>query len=295
MRHRARRHATDAPISIYEMHAASWFHPDGRIPTWDELAERLVPYVSEMGFSHIELMPVSRASVRRLMGLSAAQPVRAECAVRSAGRFRPLRRCLPPRQHRRDRRLGAGAFPDRCPRHGAVRWHGAVRTRGPARGVPSGLEHLHLQCRPPRGAGLPDRVGSLLAGAFPRRRPARRCGGLDAVSRLFAPRGSSGSPTCTAAARTWRRSASCATSTPSWANAAPARSPLPRSSTAWPGVSRPISEGGLGFAYKWNMGWMHDTLRYMEHDADPSALASQRHDVRPALCLCREFRAAAVA
>src|SRR5205807_8959448 len=37
-------------------------------------------------------------------------------------------------------------------------------------------------------------------------------------------------------------------------------------STAWPGVSRPISEGGLGFSYKWNMGWMHDTLRYLEHD-----------------------------
>src|SRR5260370_38219921 len=37
-------------------------------------------------------------------------------------------------------------------------------------------------------------------------------------------------------------------------------------STAWPGVTRPLSELGLGFTYKWNMGWMHDTLRYMEHD-----------------------------
>ena len=38
-------------------------------------------------------------------------------------------------------------------------------------------------------------------------------------------------------------------------------------STAWPGVSRPISEGGLGFSYKWNMGWMHDTLCYMEQES----------------------------
>jgi 1,4-alpha-glucan branching enzyme len=41
---------------------------------------------------------------------------------------------------------------------------------------------------------------------------------------------------------------------------------LAEESTAWPGVSRPISEGGLGFSYKWNMGWMHDTLHFMEED-----------------------------
>ena len=126
---RAQRHATDAPISIYEVHAASWFHPDGRIPNWDELAERLVPYVSEMGFTPCRADAGGRASVRRLVGLSAARPVRAERAVRAARGLRPLRRCLPPRRYRRHRRLGAGAFPDRCAWPGAVRRHRAVRAR----------------------------------------------------------------------------------------------------------------------------------------------------------------------
>ena len=63
MQQRWRRHGNDAPITTYEMHAASWFHPDGRIPSWDELSARLVPYLSEMGFSHVELMPVSEQYV----------------------------------------------------------------------------------------------------------------------------------------------------------------------------------------------------------------------------------------
>ena len=85
------------------------------------------------------------ASVRRLVGLPAARPVRAERAVRAARGLRPLRRCVPPRRDRRHRRLGAGAFPDRCARPGALRRHRALRARRSARGIPSGLEHLHLQ------------------------------------------------------------------------------------------------------------------------------------------------------
>ena len=66
-------------------------------------------------------------------------------------------------------------------------------------------------------------------------------------------------------------------------------------STAWPGVTRPADEGGLGFAYKWNMGWMHDTLHYMEEEPVHRRWHHDEHDVRPGLRVLREIRAAAVA
>ena len=89
MQQRAARHGVDAPLSIYEVHAASWFRPEaGRTPTWDELAERLVPYLVEMGFTHVELMPVAEHPFGGSWGY---QPLG---LFAPSGRFGPIGRLL---------------------------------------------------------------------------------------------------------------------------------------------------------------------------------------------------------
>ncbi len=124
MRARAQRQATDAPVSIYEVHAASWFHPDGRIPSWDELAERLVPYASEMGFTHVELMPVSE------------HPFGGSWGYQPLGLFAPSARFGPPEGFARFvdacHRAGVGVLLDWVPAHFPTDAHGMARFDGTA-------------------------------------------------------------------------------------------------------------------------------------------------------------------
>ena len=91
--------------------------------------------------------------------------------------------------------------------------------------------------------------------------PSHRC----SIS-ITAGRKAAGFPTSMAAARIWKPSNFCAGSTRRCFGKFPDATTAAEESTAWPQVSRPIEFGGLGFGYKWNMGWMHDTLNYIGKD-----------------------------
>jgi 1,4-alpha-glucan branching enzyme len=265
MRERPRHHRTDAPITIYEVHASSWFHPEGRIPTWDELTERLVPYVSEMGFTHLELMPV------------AEHPFGGSWGYQPLGLFAPSARFGTPDGFARFvdscHRANIGVIVDWVPAHFPTDAHGMARFDGtalyehqdPREGfhqdwntyiynlgrrevqgflIASGLywlEHFHVD-------GLRvDAVASMLYRDYSRAEGQwvpNVYGGRENLEAIGFLRHFN--------AVVGERDAGAMT--------------IAEESTAWPGVSRPISEGGLGFAFKWNMGWMHDTLRYMELD-----------------------------
>ena len=265
-----------------------------RTPTWDELAERLVPYLVEMRFTHVELMPV------------AEHPFGGSWGYQPLGLFAPSGRFGPIEGFARFvdacHRAGIGVIIDWVPAHFPTDAHGMARFDGtplyehadPREGfhqdwntyiynfgrrevqaflIASGihwLEHFHVD-------GLRvDAVASMLYRDYSRKQGEwipNIYGGRENLEAIGFLRH------CNAVVR----------------ERCPGAFTLAEESTAWPGVSRPISEGGLGFAYKWNMGWMHDTLALHGRGPAVSQLAPQRDDVRPAVCVLREFRAAAVA
>jgi 1,4-alpha-glucan branching enzyme len=265
---RAGRNARTAPISVYEVHLGSWrrrYGEGGRPLSYREAAHELVDYAHDMGFTHIELLPISEFPFDGSWGY---QPV---------GLFAPTIRFGPPHEFRdlvdaahaqgdrRDPRLGAGPLPVRPPRARPLRRHGALRARRPARGLPQRLEHLHLQLRPVRGRQLPRLERALLARGIPHRRPARRCRRLHALPRLlrkegeWVPNKDGGRENYEAIALLQRMNVTTYGEVPGIMTVA-------EESTSFPKVSAPVDAGGLGFGYKWNMGWMNDTLDYMKKD-----------------------------
>jgi 1,4-alpha-glucan branching enzyme len=264
MSDRAGRQSHSAPVSVYEVHAASWFRPDGDgTATWHQLAERLVPYVAGLGFTHVELMPVAEHPFGGSWGY---QPLG---LFAPSGRFGPVDGF----KHFVDvcHQAGIGVIVDWVPAHFPTDAHGLARFDGsplyehadPREGfhqdwntyiynmgrnevqgflIASGihwLEEFHVD-------GLRvDAVASMLYRDYSRKHGEwvpNIYGGRENLESIGFLRHFN--------AVVNERCAGAIT--------------LAEESTAWPGVSHPIQDGGLGFTFKWNMGWMHDTLAYME-------------------------------
>ena len=229
---RGKHQTLSAPGSTYEVHLGSWRRDPAqpaRFLTYRELAPALADYVEEMGFTHVELLPVMEHPFYGSWGYQSHGLLRPHQPLRHAPGPDVPRRHPPPARHRRDPRLGAVPLPDRRARPRLLRRHAPLRARRPAPGPPPRLGQLHLQLRPPRGPQLPARRArcSGSTSSTPTAcasTPWRRC----STSTTRARR-ASGCPTTTAAARTSRPSTSCAGSTRTSTASTPTCRPSPRS------------------------------------------------------------------
>ena len=265
---------------------------------WDELADALVPYVSEMGFTHVELMPVMRASVRRLLGLSAARPVRADAGLGSPGGFARFVDALPSRRDRRHRRLGAGAFS----RPMRMAWRGSTAPRSTSITIRAkGYHHdwntyvYNFGRREVQGFLIAQR--SVLARAFPCRWAACRCGGRRCCTATTARREGRVDPEPLWRPREPRGDRFPAALSMRWSPSA-----VPGAMTDRRGIDRlagrdaaACSEGGLGFTLQMEHGLDARHAALHGARAGASQLAPRRYDVRAALRVLRALRPAAVA
>jgi 1,4-alpha-glucan branching enzyme len=258
-RDRTQQHA--APVSVYEVHLASWRQGLSYV----ELAEQLVEYVSWLGYTHVELLPVAEHPFGGSWGYQVTSYYAPTSRFGSPDEFRYLVDAL--------HRAGIGVIVDWVPAHFPKDEFALARFDGtplyehadPRRGEQMDwgtyvfdfgrnevrnflvanavywLEEFHID-------GLRvDAVASMLYLDYSREEGQwlpNQYGGrenLDAVAFLQEMN-----------SVVYRRVPSAMT--------------IAEESTSWPGVTRPTHLGGLGFGFKWNMGWMHDSLDYVSHE-----------------------------
>ncbi|MFH5925849.1 1,4-alpha-glucan branching protein GlgB [Roseomonas xinghualingensis] len=258
--------APEAPISIYEVHPASWWRAEnGQSPDWDGLAARLIPYVTGMGFTHVELLPIME------------YPFGGSWGYQPLGLFAPTARFGTPE--------GFSRFVDHCHEAGI----GVILDWVPAHfpSDPHGLGHfdgtaLYEHADPREGFhrdwntliynfGRNEVRGFLIASALHWLEHYHVDGlRVDAVASMLYRDYSRNAGEWTPNIHGGRENLEAVAFLRELNEAVRERCPgaivVAEESTAWPGVSKPVAEGGLGFHYKWNMGWMHDTLHYMQED-----------------------------
>jgi len=266
MERRAESHHRRAPISIYELHLGSWKKKQDKYLNYIELADELIPYVQKLGFTHIELLPINE------------HPFDGSWGYQPTALFAPTSRFGTPDQFRefvdRCHQAGVGVILDWVAGHFPEDQHGLIQFDGshlyehqdPRQGrheewgtliynfgrtevsnfltanalfwleqyhidglrVDAVASMLYLDYNREGGDWVPNRYGSNE--------------NLDAVNFLKQLN-----------EKIYHNFPDCVT--------------IAEESTAWPMVSQPTSMGGLGFGFKWNMGWMNDTLEYIQRDS----------------------------
>ena len=265
----ARRAAWDwlhAPINIYEVHAGSWRrHPDGRFYTYDELAAALVPYVQEMGYTHIELLPVSE------------HPLDESWGYQTTGYFAPTSRHGDPDGLRRFvdacHEAAIGVILDWVPAHFTSDAWALAYFDGTAL-----YEHADPRLGLHREWGTHvfnfgrNEVKSFLLASAHYWLSEFHIDGLrvDAVAAMlyldYSRKAGDWLPNRYGGRENLEAIAFLRELNVMVHDQFPGALTFAEESTAWPMVSRPVYVGGLGFSMKWNMGWMNDTLSYMRRD-----------------------------
>ncbi|MGA8255385.1 MAG: 1,4-alpha-glucan branching protein GlgB [Nocardioides sp.] len=278
---RASQRAVARPMSIYEMHLGSWKrHPGGAFWSYDEMAEHLVPYLSELGFTHVELMPVMQ------------HPFGGSWGYHVTSYFAPDSRFGDPDGFRRlvDRfhQAGIGVILDWVPGHFATDSWALARFDGTP---------LYEDPNPQRGwhqewgshifnFGRPEVRNFLYANALywleEFHADGLRVDGVASMLYLdYARNDGEWQPNIHGGRENLEAVQFLQEMNATVYKRVPGAVTIAEESTSWPGVSGPTSSGGLGFGFKWNMGWMHDTLDYLEHD--PVHRQYHHHDLTFAL------------